>query len=34
MKKACPTCTPVYCSTTHNSQVLQTAKMPHYWWMD
>jgi hypothetical protein len=18
----------------HNSQVMETAKMPHYWWMD
>jgi hypothetical protein len=31
------TCTPVYCmgcSITHNSQVMETAKIPHYWWMD
>jgi hypothetical protein len=20
--------------TIHNSQVMETAKMPHYWWMD
>jgi hypothetical protein len=24
----------VYCSTIHNSQVMETAKMPHYWQMD
>jgi hypothetical protein len=24
----------VYCSTIHNSQVIETAKMPHYWQMD
>jgi hypothetical protein len=25
------TCTPmVYCSTFHNSQVMETSKMPHY----
>jgi hypothetical protein len=24
------TCTPMYCSTIHNSQVMETAKMPHY----
>jgi hypothetical protein len=24
----------VYNSTIHNSQVMETAKMPHYWWMD
>jgi hypothetical protein len=22
------------CSAIHNSQVIETAKMPHYWWMD
>jgi hypothetical protein len=26
--------THVYCSTIHNSQVIITTKMPHYWWMD
>jgi hypothetical protein len=26
--------THVYWSTIHNSQVMETAKMPHYWWMD
>jgi hypothetical protein len=26
--------THVYCSTIHNSQVVEIAKMPHYWWMD
>jgi hypothetical protein len=27
-------CTPnVYCSTIHNSQALQTAKISHNWWM-
>jgi hypothetical protein len=26
--------THVYCSTIHNSQVMETAKMPHYWWMN
>jgi hypothetical protein len=26
--------THVYCSTIHNSQVIETAKMPHYWWID
>jgi hypothetical protein len=25
--------THVYCSTIHNSQVIETTKMPHYWWM-
>jgi hypothetical protein len=24
------TCTHVYCSTIHNSQAMETAKMPHY----
>jgi hypothetical protein len=24
----------VYCSAIHNSQVMETTKMPHYWWMD
>jgi hypothetical protein len=23
----------VYCGTIHNSQVMETAKMPHHWWM-
>jgi hypothetical protein len=23
-----------YCGTIHNSQVMETAKMPHHWWMD
>jgi hypothetical protein len=22
------------CSAIHNSQVMETTKMPHYWWMD
>jgi hypothetical protein len=26
--------THVYCSTIHNNQVMETSKMPHYWWMD
>jgi hypothetical protein len=26
--------THVYCSTIHNSQPVETAKMPHYHWMD
>jgi 7,8-dihydro-6-hydroxymethylpterin-pyrophosphokinase len=26
--------THVYCSTIHNSQVMETAKMPHYQRMD
>jgi hypothetical protein len=26
--------THVYCSTIHNSEVMETAKMPHYWRMD
>jgi hypothetical protein len=26
--------THVYCNTIHNNQVIETAKMPHYWWMD
>jgi hypothetical protein len=26
--------THVYCSTIHNSQVMETAKIPHYRWMD
>jgi hypothetical protein len=26
--------THAYCSTIHNSQVMETTKMPHYWWMD
>jgi hypothetical protein len=26
--------THVYCSTIHNSQVMETTKMPHYWQMD
>jgi hypothetical protein len=26
--------THVYCSAVHNSQVMELAKMPHYWWMD
>jgi hypothetical protein len=26
--------THVYCSCIHNSQVMETAKMPNYWWMD
>jgi hypothetical protein len=26
--------THVYCSTIHISQTLETAKMPHYIWMD
>jgi hypothetical protein len=25
--------THVYCNTIHNSQAMETAKMPHYWWM-
>jgi hypothetical protein len=25
------TCTTVYFSTIYNSQVMETAKMPHYW---
>jgi hypothetical protein len=29
-----PMHTHVYCSAIHNSQVMQTTKMPHYWWMD
>jgi hypothetical protein len=24
----------VYCSTIHNSQVMETAKMPQHWRMD
>jgi hypothetical protein len=24
----------VYCSTIHSSQAMETAKMPHYRWMD
>jgi hypothetical protein len=24
------TCTPMFCSTIHNSQVMETAQMPHY----
>jgi hypothetical protein len=24
----------VYCSTVHNSQVMETTKMSHYWQMD
>jgi hypothetical protein len=24
----------VYCSAIHNIQVMETTKMPHYWWMD
>jgi hypothetical protein len=23
-----------YCSAIPNSQVMEIAKMPHYWWMD
>jgi hypothetical protein len=26
--------THVYCSTFHNSQAIETAKVPHYWWMN
>jgi hypothetical protein len=26
--------THVYCNAIHNSQVMETTKMPHYWWMD
>jgi hypothetical protein len=26
--------THVYCNTIHNSQVVETAKMPHKRWMD
>jgi hypothetical protein len=26
--------THVYCSAIVHSQVMETAKMPHYWWMD
>jgi hypothetical protein len=26
--------TTVHCSTIHNSQVIETTKMPNYWWMD
>jgi hypothetical protein len=26
--------THVHCSTSHNSQVMETAKIPHYQWMD
>jgi hypothetical protein len=26
--------THVYCSTIHNSQIIETAKIPHYWQMD
>jgi hypothetical protein len=26
--------THVYCSAIHNSQVMETAKMPHHWRMD
>jgi hypothetical protein len=26
--------THVYCSTIHNSQVIETAKIPHHWRMD
>jgi hypothetical protein len=26
--------THVYCSTIHSNQVIETVKMPHYWWMD
>jgi hypothetical protein len=26
--------THVYCSSIHNSQVMEIAKMPHYWQMD
>jgi hypothetical protein len=26
--------THVYCSISHNSQAMEIAKMPHYWWMD
>jgi hypothetical protein len=25
--------THIYCTTIHNSQVMETAKMPHYWWI-
>jgi hypothetical protein len=29
------TCTPMcFCSTMHNSQVMETTQMPHYGWMD
>jgi hypothetical protein len=26
--------TRVYCSNIHNSPVMETTKMPHYWWID
>jgi hypothetical protein len=26
--------THVYCSIAHNSQIMERAKMPHYWLMD
>jgi hypothetical protein len=26
--------THVYCSAIHNSQVMETTNIPHYWWMD
>jgi hypothetical protein len=26
--------THVYCSAIHNSQVMETTKMPHYWWTE
>jgi hypothetical protein len=26
--------THIYCSTIHNSQAMETAKMPDYWWMN
>jgi hypothetical protein len=26
--------THVYFSAIHNSQVMETAKMPHYWWIN
>jgi hypothetical protein len=26
--------THVYCSAVHNSQVMETTKIPHYWQMD
>jgi hypothetical protein len=26
--------THVYCSAIHNSEAMERAKMPHYWWMD
>jgi hypothetical protein len=26
--------THVYCSTIYNCQVVETTKMPHYWWMN